>query len=247
MTLFLGIDIGGTKTHALLADAQGRAVGFGHSGPGNPDSVGHAGMAAVMQTALQTALSQAGARREDIAGAGFGIGGLDWPAQHSLMLETIRRLELHCPVEAVNDAIIGLLAGAEQGWGVAVVAGTGCNCWGIDRQRRTGQVTGLGHWMGEAAGAGELVQAAVIAIARQWTRRGPATVLTQIFAQHVGASSALDLLEGVGMGRYHIRASAAPLVFAGGAPGRCGCIGSGALGRSRIGRPGCRRHPPASV
>lgn len=32
---FLGIDIGGTKSHALIADEQGRAVGFGVGGPGN--------------------------------------------------------------------------------------------------------------------------------------------------------------------------------------------------------------------
>jgi N-acetylglucosamine kinase-like BadF-type ATPase len=212
--LFLGIDIGGTKTHALLADEQGRAVGFGEGGPGNPDGVGHDGMAAVMQASLEAALTQAGASRAQIAGAGFGIGGLDWPAQHPLMLETIARLGLDCPVEAVNDAILGLLAGSEQGWGVSVVAGTGCNCWGIDRQRRTGQVTGLGAWMGEAAGAGELVHAAIVAIAREWTHRGPPTALTQAFAQRVGAADALDLLEGLGMGRFQIRASAAPLVFA---------------------------------
>jgi N-acetylglucosamine kinase-like BadF-type ATPase len=144
MTICLGIDIGGTKTHALLVDRQGRVLGFGHSGPGNPDNVGHDGMAAVMEAALQAALAQAGAGREQIAGAGFGICGLDWPAQHALMLDTISRLGLKCPVEAVNDAVIGLLAGAEQGWGVSVVAGTGCNCWGIDRQRRTGRSRGWG-------------------------------------------------------------------------------------------------------
>jgi N-acetylglucosamine kinase-like BadF-type ATPase len=67
--------------------------------------------------------------------------------------------------------------------------------------------------MGEAAGAGELVHAAIVAIARQWTRRGPPTALAEAFAQQVGAANALDPLEGLGMGRYSIRASAAPLVF----------------------------------
>ena len=32
---FLGIDVGGSKTHALIADEQGRACGFGKAGPGN--------------------------------------------------------------------------------------------------------------------------------------------------------------------------------------------------------------------
>ena len=33
MAYFLGIDIGGTKSHALIADEEGRAVGFGQAGP----------------------------------------------------------------------------------------------------------------------------------------------------------------------------------------------------------------------
>ena len=37
---FLGIDAGGTKTHALIADENGRAAGFGSGGPGNWQSVG---------------------------------------------------------------------------------------------------------------------------------------------------------------------------------------------------------------
>ena len=32
---FLGVDVGGTKTHALIADENGRMTDFGRSGPGN--------------------------------------------------------------------------------------------------------------------------------------------------------------------------------------------------------------------
>lgn len=210
---FLGIDVGGTKTHALITDQYGQALGFGRSGPGNPDTHGHDGLLAVMQTAMQKALQMAGICKEQIAGAGFGIGGFDWPSQRPLMLETIRALALDCPVEPVNDAIVGLLAGASQGWGIAVIAGTGCNCWGLDRQRRTGQVTGLGMWMDEAAGASELVLRAIQVISRAWSLRGPQTALVEAFVRHTGASDALDLLEGLGMQRYQLVPADAPLVF----------------------------------
>ena len=32
MSYFLGVDIGGSKSHAMLADATGRVLGFGHAG-----------------------------------------------------------------------------------------------------------------------------------------------------------------------------------------------------------------------
>jgi N-acetylglucosamine kinase-like BadF-type ATPase len=213
MRYFLGIDVGSTKTHALIADEGGRAVGFGVSGPGNPDGVGYDGLAQVLQGATNEALATAGIARGEIAGAGFGIGGYDWPSiDREPCLQTIGMLGLNAPVDVVNDAMIGLLAGAEEGWGVAVVAGTSCNCWGRDRERRTGRMTGF-SWLSEAAGAGELVQKAIQAVALEWTWRGPSTRLSQAFVELLEARDAEDLLAGLTKGRYHLHAAAAPTVF----------------------------------
>ena len=76
------------------------------------------------------------AESDAIGGAGFGISGYDWPSERQPTLQAIATLGLSCPVDAVNDALIGLLAGSAQGWGIAVVSGTGCNCRGWDRERR---------------------------------------------------------------------------------------------------------------
>jgi N-acetylglucosamine kinase-like BadF-type ATPase len=67
--------------------------------------------------------------------------------------------------------------------------------------------------MGEAAGAGELVAEAVRCIARDWSRRGPPTRLTQAFVTFTGAGGAEDLLEGIATRRVSLDAGAAPLVF----------------------------------
>ncbi|HNS51748.1 MAG TPA: BadF/BadG/BcrA/BcrD ATPase family protein [Anaerolineae bacterium] len=216
---FLGVDVGATKTHALLADEAGRAVGFGQSGPGNHEVAGYEGLSCALQDAVSRALDRAGVRSSAIAGAGFGIAGYDWPSERQATLQAVSTLGLDGPVEVVNDTLIGLLAGAAEGWGVAVVAGTGCNCWGWDRARRTAQLTGHGWWMGEGAGASELVWYAQCAVARAWSRRGPDTSLTRAFAERCGASGADDLLEGLCQGRYCLAADAAPLVFRAAAQG----------------------------
>jgi len=211
---FLGVDVGSTKTHALLADGHGQVLGFGEAGPGNHEQVGYGGLAAALRTATDLAVARAGISIAQIAGAGFGVAGYDWPSEREPTLQTIRTLGLDCPVEAVNDAIIGLLAGAAQGWGVALVAGTGCNCWGWDRDHRhIGRMTGMGWPMGEAAGASELVEEAIRWVARDWSRRGPRTRLTQAFIELIGANDADDLLEGITQGRFPIGADVAPLIF----------------------------------
>ena len=56
MHYFLGIDIGGTKSHALIADETGRAVGFGQGGPGNHEVVGYEGLEAMLQHVTHQAL-----------------------------------------------------------------------------------------------------------------------------------------------------------------------------------------------
>ena len=43
---YLGVDIGATKSHGVIADENGRAVGFGAAGPGNHEVVGYDGLIA---------------------------------------------------------------------------------------------------------------------------------------------------------------------------------------------------------
>ena len=209
---FLGVDVGATKSHALVADESGRALGFGEGGPGNPSSIGDESFAELLRAITQQALVNARISQDEIAGAGFGVGGYDWPSQREPILQAIQTLGLNAPVEIVNDAIIALLAGAPAGWGVAVIAGTSCNCWGWDRNRREGRMTGF-SWLGEAAGSHELVLRALQAIALEWTRRGPPTRLTQAFVELIRAKDTTDLLETLTLNRVQLGPEAAPVVF----------------------------------
>jgi N-acetylglucosamine kinase-like BadF-type ATPase len=214
MRYFLGADLGGTKTHFIIADETGRAIGFGEGGSANHQTVGFDGMYMAMLTALEQALDSAHLKRQDIAGAGFGIAGYDWPSEKPAMLATVQRLGLSAPCGLVNDAIPGLVAGAEEGWGVNVVSGTGCNCRGWDKEhKREGRVTGYGTIMGEAAGSSELVHRAMQLVGFEWTKRGPKTALSDTYIKYAGAKSLEDLLEGYTEEYYQIGAETAPLVF----------------------------------
>ena len=214
MRYFLGADLGGTKTHLVIADETGRAIGFGQAGPGNHEGVGFDGMYHTLDKALSGALKSAGLKKDDISEAGFGIAGYDWPSEKIKMTEVIDRLGLSAPYVMMNDAIPGLVAGAEEGWGVVVVSGTGCNCRGWDKgHKREGRVTGYGVLMGEAAGSSELVTRAMQLVGFEWTRRGTKTALSQMFMDAVGAKSLEDLLEGYTQVRYHIGSEFAPRIF----------------------------------
>lgn len=210
---FLGVDVGSSKTHAAIADEAGAVVGFGHAGAGNHESVGIAGFQKTLEKAVHGALADANIEGAAISGLGLGVAGYDWPSDAPMMHNVIGTLGLQAPYQFVNDSVIGLIAGARQGWGVSVGAGTGCNACGRTRDGREGRVTGNGDLFGERGGGGQLVRAALAAISQAWSMRGPETSLSKIFVEHFGASDVTNMLEGIARGRYHHAANMAPLVF----------------------------------
>jgi len=213
MGSFLGVDIGSTNSCALISDEHGNALGFGQGGPGNHEVVGYQGLEIVLSDITHQALSAAGIHKGQLSGVGFGVSGYDWPSERARTLQAVETLGLQAPVEIVNDTLIGLIAGAKHGWGVAVVAGTGENCWGRDPYGRVGRVTGCGFSMGEYGGAYSMVEKAIQAVSMAWSKRGPDTTLTQAFLETTTAQSPTDLLEGLVLERYDLNSEAARLVF----------------------------------
>lgn len=214
MTYYLGIDIGATKTAALICDENGNFLGDGQGGPGNHESVGFDGMENSVRRALDAALNSAQIRVDQLAGAGFGIAGYDWQSEEPLMQEVIRKVGVRAPFKMVNDVVLGLLGGTSEGWGVAVVSGTGCNCRGWDREhKREGRVTGYGITMGEGAGGSELIHRTMQVIGYSWTKRLPPTELAPVFIKMTGAKDLEDLIQGYTAHYYEIGADAARTVF----------------------------------
>jgi N-acetylglucosamine kinase-like BadF-type ATPase len=214
MPYYLGADLGSTKTHTLIVDDAGRALGFGESGPGNHETIGYDGMFQSMRDGMEQALRASGLKETDITGAGFGVAGYDWPSEIEATAAVIDRLGLQAPYKFVNDAVLGLVAGAEEGWGVVVVSGTGSNCRGWDREhRREGRVTGHGVLMGEGAGASELMHRCMQIVGYSWTRRLPRTALADAIIAYTGARDLEDLMRGYTTDEYRVGAEAARIVF----------------------------------
>lgn len=212
---FLGVDAGGSKTQALIVDENGVAVGFQGGGPGNWEGIGLDGLQKVLKSIIHQAQKRAAIRLEQIAGAGMGLAGYDWPSQREIILGAIRPLGLQCPLEIVNDATLGIFAGTSEGWGVSVVSGTGCNCrgWSKDRTREGRMVGGGSDWSGEYAGGYDIVARAMRAVTFEWNKRGPATALSAAFLEMTGAQNLDELVEGVYVGRYGFEPSYTLKVF----------------------------------
>ncbi|MEW5829908.1 MAG: BadF/BadG/BcrA/BcrD ATPase family protein [Chloroflexota bacterium] len=213
MKYFLGFDVGSSKTHALVADESGRCLGFGKAWGGNHQTVGYDGLADALQQAFEQARQTANVTAEQIAGAGFGVAGYDFPSDREPHLEAIARLGLSCPVEVVNDGLNGLLAGASHGIGVNVTAGSSVNCCGRGPNGETGRIVGNGSAFGEFGGGMEIVRKGLHMVNYAWIRRIPPTALTAVYLDATGARDELDLMEGLSTEYYHLFPFIAVRVF----------------------------------
>ena len=213
MRYFLGIDVGSSKTHALIVDETGQCVGFGNAGGGNHQGVGYEGLGRVLSESFEGALKMSGVEKAQVVGAGFGVAGFDFPSERESQLQAISKLGLACPVEVVNDGWNGLFAGATRGVGVNVTAGSSNNCRGRNQNGKEGRIVGNGIQFGEYAGAIEIVYRALQMVNYAWIKRIPPTALTKILVEGVGAKDETDLVEGISNSQYHLYSFLAVKIF----------------------------------
>ena len=213
MRYFLGIDVGSSKTHALIVDENGQCVGFGRSGGGNHQNGGYEKTEYVLRESFVGALKTSGVDKAQVVGAGFGVAGYDFLSDRDSHVRTISALGLSCPFEVVNDGWNGLFAGATRGIGVNITAGSSNNARGRNMNGKEGRIVGNGMQFGEYAGAIEIVQYALQMANYAWIKRNTPTLLTNILIEGVGAKGEADLMEGVSNSQYHLYSSLAIPIF----------------------------------
>jgi len=173
--LLLGVDGGNTKTHALVTDASGAALGTGDGGTADiHNSTPESGLTEIVR-ACREALHSAAAEAADLAAAGFSLAGADYPEDFELLrTELCARLGLRADPVIVNDAVGALRCGTEDSVGVAAVLGTYCAVAG---RNADGDLFHFGFWP-DSTGAYTLGSEALAAIWRHMLDLGPPTSLT---------------------------------------------------------------------
>jgi N-acetylglucosamine kinase-like BadF-type ATPase len=208
----LGVDGGGSKTHALVADERGEVLGFASSGRSNWEDTGLEAAGAALAEAIGGALAAAQVPPGALAASAFGLAGLDWDPDRPMLGALLDPLGLAGPRRLENDSFIALRAGASRPFGVVVIAGTGHVAAGRDPAGRTVRTLGLGPMYGDFGSATDVAEEAVRAVADAYTGRGPATSLSRLLPPLAGCASAEQLLQRLSRGLVPLP-EAAPLVL----------------------------------
>ena len=186
MGYLLGIDGGGTRTTAWLADEHLAILSRVQAGPSNPIKVGIVTAQRELARACRRALREARVRPSKLDAVCAGLAGGDSAAVHRSMLRWLRK---SVPARAhlmTTDAAITLVAALGEKEGVIVIAGTGSIAFGRDPHGRILRVGGWGSLFDDAGSGYDIGRKAVAAALRAHDGRGKPTRLTDSLCRELG-------------------------------------------------------------
>lgn len=167
----VGVDGGGSSTVAWVADQHGTVLGRAEAGPSNVKAVGEAAGVRSIDSAIQSALREAAVDR--LAVACLGLAGVDHPEDRLVFERWHADRRLADRLLLVNDGELVLAAGTPQGWGIAVIAGTGSIVVGKAPDGQTARAGGWGHIFGDEGSAYGTAVDALRNVARRFDGRNP--------------------------------------------------------------------------
>lgn len=194
MPWVLGLDGGGSRTVALIANEKGRVLGRGESGPATQHTAGLARAAEAIRSATYQALDDAGLMVQALHAACFALVGADHTIDRQVMASVIASLGLKCPITLEHDATAAL-AGATGGRpGAIIIADTGAMAYGEDATGQRARADGYGPIVGDTGSGYDVGRKALMAALRHEDGRGPATLLTERITRRFMLGSMTDIL-----------------------------------------------------
>lgn len=194
----LGIDAGGSKTVALLADSSGQVIARAEGGGANLRTHGELGVEKVLYGLLERLPSEA--RRA--SAVAIGIAGADRPEDGEVLRTILARLGFRDRAVVTNDARIAFVAGSTARVGLALVCGTGSIAWGRNAFGEVARAGGWGWHLGDEGSGFWIGVRAVREALRAADGRGPATRLQDFLIEHFDIARPEQILRAVYDGEF---------------------------------------------
>lgn len=214
----LAVDGGNSKTDVALVGHDGSVLGTATTSTSSYHAVGMRRALATLAAGVDAAARQGGLDPATVhpeVGV-YCLAGADLAVDDRRLHRALSGAGLAAETIVRNDAFAGLRAGTSNGWGVAIVCGTGMNCAAVGPTGRTVRFPAFGAMSGDEGGGADLAARALAASVRARDGRGPRTSLERLVPAHFGLRRPIDLVAALHTRRVEEAAmpSLAPVVFA---------------------------------
>jgi N-acetylglucosamine kinase-like BadF-type ATPase len=219
----IGIDGGGTKTAAMIADLKGNILAQHIAGPSNFQVMGVEKAARVILSLIKECCNSVGCFPKNIRATTVGLAGAGRPDDKKRMVNGLRRLTSSKKVPLRNvriesDALIALEGAFSGGAGIILIAGSGSIAFGKDEKGTIHRAGGWGRILGDEGSGFFIGKHALTVVCRYLDGRSAPTLLTAMVAKKFGLKTSTDIISAVYKDNLNI-AAIAPLVFEAGEQG----------------------------
>lgn len=195
----LAVDGGGTKTKVLCANLEGKVVGEGESGPTNLTVTSTGAAAFNLREAIRQATAPLG-ENPHFAVLSMGLAGMDTPKEQdearAMFSQVLQWYQLDT-FTLVNDIHIALESGTDAVEAVALIAGTGSNCFGRNAQGETAKTGGMDYLLTDQGSGYDLGRRTLREAIKSFDGRAPKSLLEKLVAEHFHIESLASLKDKV--------------------------------------------------
>ena len=210
MSIYIGVDAGGTKTTVLVAKGD-RVIARATGAPGAVRAGRALQTASRITAAIRRALTEAGLLHGDVLVVGAAGVGRD--PERAELRETLRGERLAERVIVTGDLDIALEAAFGSGPGIVLISGTGSVAVGRARDGTLHRRGGYGWQMGDEGSGYAIGRAALLAVGQARDGRGTATLLSDLVLARGPATGMDELVRWSTTAEPTEVAALAPLVF----------------------------------
>jgi N-acetylglucosamine kinase-like BadF-type ATPase len=217
MKYVIGVEGGGTKTNAALADENGIIKYRSTSGPSNFLIVGLEKACENIISGLEKCISDSGIPKSDIPVIMLGLTGAGRALDQNNMKNAFKEYSskngyLFNDILVDSDARISLEAAFPNKPGMIIIAGTGSIMFGKDGDGNLFRVGGWGRILGDEGSGLYIGKKGLMAVVRQIDGRGEITLISEIISNKHNLNSLETIVKAVYTDNFDI-ASLAPSVF----------------------------------
>lgn len=190
----VGVDGGGTRTRAVVLDAEGHEVGRAEGAEAVADSRDPLAPARAVASVVRAAAAETRiVMPVDVVWAGLSGAGRE-AARSAVELE-LSRLGVAKTVRIGTDVEAAFRDAFAGGAGILLVAGTGSIAYGRSEKGREARVGGWGRLIGDEGSAFAIGVEALRRVAHQADGRAPETNLRTVMLEHLRLPGPGDLVQ----------------------------------------------------